>query len=308
MIAFTRGIPATESFAIEKIQQCAQAVLEKNGACLLQYGKAGGYTPLREWIAQQHRVSLERVLIGQGSLQLLDTLVRVYLRPDDCVFLEQPTYDRSLTIFRRSGAQLEGISLQDGLLDFDVLEDKLSQGNIPEFFYTIPDFQNPSGAVMPLEDRKRLLELARSYDFALIEDGPYRQLRYYGEDIPSLFELAPDKVVFMSSFSKLIGPGLRVGYMVLPLKMATKLKDYAEDTYINASYLNQAIVHEFIHRDWMEENIEDLKLLYRPRLDAVLSALSEIFDQDAGLRSGNNLLPGWQLDSGMVSCYSCPDP
>ncbi len=281
VIAFTRGVPAIESFAIEKLQQCAHVVLEKDGDCILQYGKAGGYPPLREWIAQQHGVSTEQVLIGQGSLQLLDTLVRVQLEPSDIVFVEQPTYDRSLTIFRRSGVEVEGIFLQDGLLDFDNLEEKLQKGNVPRFFYLIPDFQNPCGAVMPLTDRKRLIELAKSYDFTLIEDGPYRQLRYYGESLPSLFELAPRKVIYMSSFSKLIGPGLRVGFMILPVDLASKIRAYAEDTYINASYLNQAIVLEFIHRGWLAENLEDLKALYRPRLDAILTALAEEFGSNA---------------------------
>ena len=281
VISFTRGVPAVESFATDKLQKCAQEVLKQDGDCLLQYGKGGGYPPLREWIAQRYGVSPEQVLVGQGSLQLLDMLVRVQLTIADKVFVEQPTYDRVLTIFRREGIGLEGIFLRDGLLDFDELEDKLRNGIMPKFFYLIPDFQNPSGAVMPLQDRKRLIELAKSYGFYLIEDGPYRQLRYYGEGLPSLFEMAPEKVIFMASFSKLIGPGLRVGFMILPQEMALKVKNFAEDTYINASYLNQAIVLEFIRRGWLAENLEDLKDLYRPRLDAILSALETEFTRDA---------------------------
>ena len=281
VISFTRGVPATESFAIEKIQKCAQEVLRQDGDCLLQYGKGGGYQPLREWIAGQYGVSTDQVLIGQGSLQLLDMLVRVYLKPSDHVFLEQPTYDRVLNIFRRSGVGLQGIFLKNGLLDFADFESKLQNGIVPEFFYLIPDFQNPSGAVMPLNDRKRLIELAKSYHFHIIEDGPYRELRYYGENLPSFFEMAPENVIFMSSFSKLIGPGLRVGFMILPDEMALKVTEFAEDTYINASYLNQAIVLEFINRDWLDENLEDLKTLYRPRLDAILSALAQEFGGNA---------------------------
>ena len=266
MIAFTRGVPPVESFPIKRLEECAQIVLERDGNRLLQYGKAAGYEPLRESLADQYHTPKNQVIVGQGSLQLLDTLVRVTLSARDCVFVEQPSYDRVLTIFRRSGTQLESINLQNGLLDMAQLEAKLQSGLRPRYFYTIPDFQNPSGAVMPLEARRKLIELSQTYGFYLIEDGPYRDLRYHGQALPALFELAPDRVVFMSSYSKLISPGLRVGFMILPPELVEDVRKFAEDTYINASYLNQAIAYDFIRRGWLDENLDQLKELYRPRL------------------------------------------
>jgi 2-aminoadipate transaminase len=281
IIAFTRGVPPVESFPVKKLEECARAALEKDAGSLLQYGTAAGYMPLREWIAGEYKASIDQVLIGQGSLQILDTLARVSLKPNDLVFLEQPTYDRVLNIFRRCGAGLEGIDLRDGLLDFEQLEAKLKKGIIPHYFYLIPDFQNPSGAVMPLADRQRLVQLAATYHFYLIEDGPYRCLRYYGEDLPTLFELAPLQVIHTSSFSKLISPGLRVGFMILPQVLFPEVRKFAEDTYINASYLNQAIAEEFIERGWLAQNLIELKELYRPRLDALLTSLNDQFSNIA---------------------------
>jgi len=300
VIAFTRGVPPVESFPVQKLKECARAVLEQDAGVVLQYGTAAGYAPLREWIAGEYRVSVDQILIGQGSLQLLDTLTRASLHPGEHVFLEQPTYDRVLTIFRRAAVNLVGIDLRDGLLDFELLERKLKSGFIPRYFYLIPDFQNPSGALMPLADRRKLIRLAETYDFVLIEDGPYRHLRYYGESLPTLFELAPERVIHTSSFSKLISPGLRVGFMILPGDLFQSARKFAEDTYINASYLNQAIAHSFIEHGWLAQNLAELKELYRPRLDALLSSLEQGFSGMAtwikpqgGFFVGLNLDEAW---------------
>ncbi len=305
LIAFTRGVPPVESFPIKRLEECAQAVLERDGNRLLQYGKAAGYEPLRERLTAQYSVSKGQIIVGSGSLQLLDTLVRVSLQPQDYVFLEQPTYDRVLTIFRRSGTQLEGINLHNGLLDMTQLEEKLRSGLRPRYFYLIPDFQNPSGAVMPLAARRKLIELSKTYGFYLIEDGPYRDLRYHGQALPSLFELAPERVIYMSSYSKLISPGLRVGFMLLPPELVESVRKFAEDTYINASYLNQAIAYEFIQRGWLAENLEQLKALYRPRLDTLLQTLeAEFFGRADWVKPAGGFFVGLNLGAG----YCVPNP
>jgi DNA-binding transcriptional MocR family regulator len=302
VIAFTRGVPPAESFPVEKLEECTRTVLQQASDSILQYGKAAGYLPLREWVAERYNAPVEQVIIGQGSLQLLDMLVRVSLRLKDRVFMEQPTYDRVLTIFRRSGVGLVGFELKDGLLDFEAIEAKLKSGVIPKYFYTIPDFQNPSGAVMPLEDRKKLIQLAKKYNFYLIEDGPYRQLRYHGQDLPTLYEMAHECVIHMSSFSKLISPGLRVGFMILPPVLVQDVCKFAEDTYINASYLNQAIACDFISRGWLDQNLVELKDLYRPRLDTLLKILDADFQgladwikPEGGFFVGLNLCNGCQI-------------
>jgi 2-aminoadipate transaminase len=281
LISFTRGVPAPESFPAEQLAICAREVLLEESRQVLQYGQAAGYKPLREYLAGLAGVSLERILLGQGSLQLFDHLVRLLVKPGDTVLVEQPTYDRTLTLLRRAGASLVGIGLQPDGISLSQLEEKLKAGLRPLLFYVIPDFQNPTGSVMAEAKRRRLVELAQEYHFLVVEDAPYRSLRYCGNDLPSLFGLDPTRVLQMSSFSKIISPGLRVGYMVLPPHLAPRLIQFAEDTYINASFLNQAIVHRFIQKGWLESNLEELKQLYAPRLAALQRSLGKLM-QDKG--------------------------
>jgi 2-aminoadipate transaminase len=168
----------------------------------------------------------------------------------------------------------------------------------PRFFYTIPDFQNPSGVTMSLAKRRRLVELATQNDFWLVEDAPYRPLRYRGEQLPALIELAPERTLHMSSFTKQISPGVRVGYMVGDQDMLAKVARVAEDTYITPALLGQAIVYEFLRRGWLEEQLDDLKALYAPRLDAISTALrdhlpeAEWTEPDGGFFLSINLQEG----------------
>jgi DNA-binding transcriptional MocR family regulator len=262
-----------ESFPVDRLQEVAEWVLVTQGDEVLQYGKSRGYLPLRELIADEKGVDPDRVIVGQGSLQLQDFCARLLVEPSDVVYVEEPTYDRSLTLFQRAQAQVVSFPLTSDGLDVERMEARLADGERPMFIYVIPDFQNPSGTVLSEEKRRRVVRLARAYNFWVIEDVPYRRLRYRGEGLPSLFDLAPDRVLQMSSYSKLISPGLRVGYLVAPEPLASRLAEFAEDTYINASYLNQAMVAEFISRDWLEPQITELRGLYEPRLYATLEAL-----------------------------------
>jgi DNA-binding transcriptional MocR family regulator len=280
LIKLTRGVPAEESFPVDRLQECAETALLVHGYEILQYGKSRGYPRLRQLIAADKGVDAGRIIVGQGSLQLQDLCARLLIEPGDVVYVEEPTYDRTLSILRRAGARVVGFPLEENGVDVDAVEARLQGGEQPVLFYLIPDFQNPSGTVLSEERRRRLADLAREHGFWIIEDVPYRRLRYRGEDLPSLFKMAPDRVLQMSSYSKLISPGLRVGYVIVPEPLVEELAKMAEDTYINASYLNQAIVAEFIERGWLEPQIEALKELYEPRLYATLKALD---DHMAGL-------------------------
>lgn len=293
LIAFNRGVPPPESFPKEELVTSARNVILNEGDQILQYGGSMGYLPLREWIADNFDTQPDRVIVGQGSLQLLDTLIKTSLLPGGHVFIEQPIYDRVLTLFKRGGAEIHGFMLREGSVDLGEIELVLKKGVIPAMFYVIPDFQNPSGAEMPLETRKGLIELANRYDFLLIEDGAYRHLRYVGEELPRLYDLDPEHVLHMSSFSKLISPGIRVGYMVGRKDLIETLASYAENTYINASYINQAIISDFIERGLMDDHIDFLKNLYLPKwkkileaLDLHMSGLGEWIDPKGGFFTG----------------------
>jgi DNA-binding transcriptional MocR family regulator len=274
-IKLTRGVPPPESFPIQQLSDCATAVLSRFGPDLLQYGAGGGFRPLQETLAAQAGVSTGQVIVGQGSLLMQDFLARLLLHPGDLAFVENPTYDRTILTLRRPGSTVEGIPMDPDGMAVDVVERKLRQGVRPVLLYTIPDFQNPMGTVLSGEKRRRLVELAETYNFWIVEDLPYRRLRYRGADEPAFFDLAPQRVIQMSSYSKLIGPGLRVGTLILPESLAPKLLNFVEMAYICPTYLVQAMVYEFIQRGWLEENIARLKALYPPRLQALLDALDE---------------------------------
>jgi 2-aminoadipate transaminase len=273
LIKFTRGVPPIESFPNQALVECAATVINEFGPVIQQYNPSQGFLPLRQHIAELHGTLPERILLGQGSLQLLDLAARLLLKAGDEVYVEAPTYDRTVTILRRAGAQVTGFAVNHDGPDPDAIEKRLRSGPPPKFVYFISDFQNPSGTVMSEEKRRAITTLAKRYNFWIFEDTPYRLLRYLGTDLPALHDLLPEQVWRMSSYSKTIAPGLRVGYMIIPDAYISPMAKMAEDTYINASYINQAIVFDYIRRGWFDTRLVELKHLYRQRLDASLEAL-----------------------------------
>ena len=271
-INFTRGVPANESFPIDEVIEAARAALSAHGPAMLQYGPAAGFLPLREWLAEWQGVDVARVLTGNGSLQLIEFLCLHLLAPGDVVFTEAPTYDRTITLLRRHQARVVGIPLEADGPNIEALEQALER-QVPKFFYVIPDFQNPAGATCSLQKRQQIAALAERHGFLLVEDAPYRLLRYRGKAEPTLYGLAPDRTLHMSSFTKLIAPGVRTGFMIGDPALLTKVGKVAEDTYISPGYVAQGITNEWCRRGLLPPQIERLKALYGPRLEACLSAL-----------------------------------
>ncbi|MEA4811698.1 MAG: PLP-dependent aminotransferase family protein [Anaerolineaceae bacterium] len=273
IIELTRGVPPTKSFAVDKLSICAHDELVDYAYSVLQYSKAYGFLPLREKLAETYHSDKDQIITGTGSLQVLDHLLRSFPMGSLRVGVEEPSYDRTLTLLKRAHAELLPCPLKPEGIDLNVLKKALAEGKKVDFFYVISDFQNPTGSVMPLEKRKELVALARAHHFYIIEDLPYRNLRYNGESVPSCHEMAPDCTCMMSSFSKLIAPGLRVGFMILPPELVHQTAKIAEDTYINPSYLDQALVYEFCQKGWLDEHLIFLKDLYGHRRDVMAAAL-----------------------------------
>jgi len=296
-INFTRGVPANESFPIDEVIDAGAAALSGKGAAMLQYGPALGFQPLREWLAQWQGVPVERVLTGNGSLQIIEFLCLHLLKPGDVVFTESPTYDRTITLLRRHGARVIGIPLEADGPNIAAVEKALTTS--PKFFYVIPDFQNPAGATCSGEKRRRLVELAQRHGFLLVEDAPYRLLRYRGKDEPTLYQLAPDITLHMSSFTKLIAPGVRTGFMIGEPALIAKLAKVAEDTYISPGYVAQGITHEWCRRGLLEPQIARLKKLYAPRLDACLSAIDEFMPKAVATRPDGGFFISLTLPEGI---------
>jgi 2-aminoadipate transaminase len=271
-ISFARGIPAPECLPVEALADCARVALERDGRTILSYGPSAGYAPLREWIAARHEVDPSRVFITNGSLQGFVFLAQ-RLAPGRRVLVERPTYDRPLKILKELGADVVGLACDDEGLDPDALESELRAGPAPAFLYLIPTFQNPSGRTIGLERRQRIVELAREHDLLVLEDDPYGLVRFEGEPFPSLFELSGGQLIYSSSFSKTIGPGLRVGWFVFPDALAREIEATATSTYITPVLLGQATVHEFVTRGLFEPNLERVRELIGMRRDAMLAAL-----------------------------------
>ena len=271
MINLTRGVPADESFPLEALRECAAEAVQTD---VLKYGDGYGYKPLREYLAQSNGASLEQVMVTNGSLQFVDLLGLSLLKAGDVVLVESPTYDRTLTLLRRHGVVPVGVRLEADGVDLEAFEAAVKQHK-PKMFYVVADFQNPSGSVMSLVKRKRVVELAEQYGFWVLEDSPYRPLRYSGEPVPSLRELNPKVVLQMSSYSKQIGPGVRVGYMLGDAEVLKSLAKAANDTYISAGFTGQAIANAFLRRGLLEGQLEQLRQLYAPRLNAMVAALNQ---------------------------------
>jgi 2-aminoadipate transaminase len=275
LISLARGVPAPECIPVEELADCARAAIESDGATVLSYGSAAGYAPLRSWIAERHGVEPARIVITNGSLQGFVFLAELLAR-NERVLVEAPTYDRPLKILDGLGAEVVAVPHTEQGIDLDVLEQELREGPKPAFLYVIPTFQNPSGRSLDADGRRRLVELAAEHDLLVLEDDPYGLVRYEGVAPPTLFELdGGERVLYSSSFSKIVAPGVRVGYLVLPEELAKRVEAHATSTYITPALLSQATVYEFLRRGRLEVNLELVRSLLKARRDAMLDALEQ---------------------------------
>jgi 2-aminoadipate transaminase len=275
LISFARGIPGPDLLPIEEFGDCAKAALARDGATALNYGPPLGYLPLRQWIADRHGVDVERVMITNGSLQAFNFVARHHVQAGATIFVEAPCYDRSLQILRRLGADVESVPLADDGMDLRELERTLAETSGPSLVYTIPTFQNPSGRTLSEPNRHRLLELARGHGATILEDDPYGLLRFGGEGLPRLFELAGgDGVMFMSSFSKTVAPGIRVGFAILPEELMGAMQTLVFENYVSPVMFVEATLHEFVSRGRFDPNVEAIQEALHARRDAMISALA----------------------------------
>jgi len=276
MISLARGVPAPECIPVEELADCARAAILNDGAAALSYGPGGGYAPLRAWIAEQHSVDASRVVVTNGSLQGFVFLADLLAGKGSRVIVEAPTYDRPLAILDALGADIGAVPQTDDGIDIDRLAEELRRAPRAAFLYVIPTFQNPSGRTLAPEGRRRLVELAAEHDVLVLEDDPYGLVRFEGIAPPTLYELEGGaRVIYSSSFSKTVAPGVRVGYLVLPEPLAGRVAAAAAATYITPSLLAQATVYEFLRRGALVRNLEIVGSLLKARRDALIAALEE---------------------------------
>lgn len=276
-ISFARGAPSLDLIPVDGLKESAQSAFTSDPAGTFGYGTAAGYQPLREWIATQHGVEVDRVIITNGSLHACAMMFDRLVAPSDKIVIEQPLYDRSLLMLRQRGADMVGIPLEEDGLDVAQLEDAIDGGLRPKFVYTIPNFHNPAGCTMSLDKRKRLLELANEHDFLIVEDDPYRDVTFEGDPLPSMLSMddTGERVYFMCSFTKTVCPGLRVGYAIASPEMTRDLVTAGTNTYISPGMVSASILNDFVRSGKLEGSIATIRAALRARRDALTQALAE---------------------------------
>jgi 2-aminoadipate transaminase len=273
-ISLARGAPSLDIIAVDDLRAAAQGAFERDPAGTFAYGTSAGYPRLIEWVAKKHGVHPDQVVATNGSMQADAFLFQQLVEPGDVVVVEAPTYDRTLLSLRQLGAEILAIPLEADGIDVDALEVALSQGARPKLAHIIPNFQNPAGCTLSLEKRRKLLELAAEHGFTIFEDDPYVELRFDGEPLPTM--LSKDEsgsVVYASSFSKTVCPGIRVGYLVGPAETIAAIRKLATNTYISPNMVAQSIVAEFCDSGAIERSIATVKEALRERRDATADAL-----------------------------------
>ena len=273
-ISFARGAPSLDIVDVDGLREAAGRAFANDPAGTTAYGTAVGYPPLREYIASQHGVAAEQVLVTNGSMQADAFLFELLVGPGDPVIVESPTYDRTLLNLRNRGADVRMVELETDGIDVTALEGLLRDGVRPKLAHVIPNFQNPAGYTLSAAKRARLLELAGEYEFTIFEDDPYIAIRFEGDSLPTMLS-ADDagRVVYASSFSKTVCPGIRVGYLVGPAAVIKQIQGIATNTYISPNMVAQSIVNEFCRSGRIDAAIATVKAALRDRRDALVAAL-----------------------------------
>ena len=272
-ISFARGAPSLDIVDVEGLKAAAQAAFTADPGGLTAYGTSVGYLPLRQWIADKHGVAPDNVIVTNGSMQADAFLFDALVTSGDTVVVELPTYDRTLLSLRNRGADVRMVELEPDGIDVAALERALIAGARPKLAHIIPNFQNPAGYTLSLAKRRRLLELARGYGFVVFEDDPYVELRFSGERLPTMLSMDPESVVYASSFSKTVAPGIRVGYLVGPRPVIAQIEQLATGAYISPNMVAQGIVNQFARSGAIERSIETVKQALQERVETLAAAL-----------------------------------
>lgn len=272
IISFAGGLPSPASFPVDAIARASVRVFARQAQTALQYGPTEGYGPLREWIAVRHGVAAERVIITTGSQQGLDLLAKVLIDPGSTVVVETPTYLGALQAFSLYEPVFRALrSDDDGPLP-EALDAALAQD--ARFLYAQPNFQNPTGRRMPVARRAALVARARELDVLLVEDDPYGELAYDGERLPSLLSMNPEGVAYLGSFSKVLAPGMRLGYLIAPPALVRKIVQAKQAADLHTPSLVQLLAYETVRAGLFDHHVEEVRELYAAQCRAMLDALA----------------------------------
>lgn len=295
LISFAGGLPAPEMFPTKEVQAACDVVLTEMGAQALQYSTTEGYPPLRELIVRHMarygiKVGIDNVVITSGSQQALDLIGKLLINPGDRILTENPTYLGALQAFTAYQSQYVTVPIDDDGLQVEHLEAALRSG--PKFMYILPNFQNPAGVTLSLTRRYDLIALADEYGVPIVEDDPYGQLRYEGEHLKPLVVLDSEylgcegdggytgNVIYTSTFSKTLAPGLRLGWIVAPRDVVFKLVQMKQGTDLHTSSFDQMVAYEVAHGGFLDKHIRAIREVYRRRRDLMLQTMEDHFPSE----------------------------
>lgn len=283
VIAFAGGSPAVDAFPCEEVKRVSAEILEENPVSALVYGVSEGYEPLRntvrEWLKKRNNIGTDddTIIITAGGTQVMDITTRIMTDKGDTIICEEPSFIGSLNAFRSHGCKLKGVPIDSDGMNIDELEKAIKECPDAKFIYTIPNFQNPGGTTLSLEKRKAMYRLAKENGLLILEDDPYGNLRVDGEDVPSIKSLDTDGIViYAGSFSKILAPGIRVAYAVVPNYLAQAFTIGKQVSDVHTGVLNQMIVERWFEEYDVDAHIEEIRKIYRKKLNLMCDCLDKL--------------------------------
>jgi len=282
VIPFAAGNPAPNAFPVEEVQKIAENILSTRPIEALQYGVTEGYNPLRErvsaYMKEKHNIGrdFDNIIITSGAQQVVDLATKVLCNEGDIVICEGPSFIGSLNCFRSYNVELRGVDVEPDGLNVEQVENLLKTEKNVKMIYTIPNFQNPAGVTCSLEKRKALYELAKKYNVMILEDNPYGDLRVAGEHVPAIKSMDEDGlVIYIGSFSKILSPGLRVGYTIAPADVVAKMTVGKQAADVHTPVFNQMLVDEWMDKYDFEKHIEKIREIYKGKLNLMCDCIDE---------------------------------
>ncbi|MDT3356293.1 MAG: PLP-dependent aminotransferase family protein [Bacteroidota bacterium] len=278
--SFAGGYPSADTFPLEDIRRATDMVISKYGAKAFQYGATQGVPELRQVLSERYGVPLERIQVTTSSQQGIDVCTRVLVDPGDVIITSNPSYLGALQSFCSYRAEIVGVNHEPTLDEFrkayvEAIEAVRAAGKKLKFLYMVPDFQNPSGETLTLEERLVLVELAEKYDFLIVEDSPYRELRYEGSDVPTIYSLSPDRVLYLGSFSKILAPGFRIGWILGAPELLDMIYVCKQALDLCPPIFDQYLAAELMGSGLLDANLVKSIALYKSKRDLLLSLLEE---------------------------------
>jgi 2-aminoadipate transaminase len=282
MISLSGGFPNPDSFPVSAIAAASAKVLASDGKSVLQYSSTEGYVPLRKYISDRYKkrfgldIPFQQIMITNGSQQALDLLGKILIDEGDDVLVEYPSYLGALQSMTFYEPTFHEVSLKEDGVDLGMLEEYLKDFK-PKFFYTVPNFQNPTGLTYSNANRQAVAELINKYETILIEDDPYSELRFYGDDTMPIKSYLGERGVMLGSFSKIISPGMRLGWVVAAPEIMDKLITAKQATDLHTNYFAQRVIHQYLSDNDLDEHVAKIKVMYRARRDCMVSMAAKYF-------------------------------